>query len=156
GIFASGALTGFAPPSRRERRRRWDSRGNHQLGAPLNAARRKGLLGTPEGLLDIVLEVGVEEWEGAGEPREVPLRDPQHDGILKRYDEPGAERRTDQHALAEMLAEPEYLLEMLACFGIVDSELQRALDHGVEAVDQHAGLEHRVTLAVMNVACARF
>src|SRR5262245_46491551 len=127
-------MTGFAPPSRRERRR-WDSRGNHQLRVPLGAPWRKGLIGTPEGLFDIVLEVGVEEWEGAGEPREVPLRDPQYDGILNG---------------------PEHLLEMLACFGIVDSELQRALDHGVEAVDQHAGLEHRVTLAVMNVACARF
>src|SRR5262249_16462523 len=122
----------------------------------LRAPRRKGLIGPPEGLRDIILEVGVDEWEGAGEPREVLLRDPQHDGILKRYDEAGAERRTDQHALPEMLAGPEHLLAMPARFGIVDSELQRALDHGVEAIDQHAGLEHRVTLAVMNVTRARF
>src|SRR5262249_15776175 len=75
GIFPSGVLNRFAPPSRREGRR-WDSHGNHQLRAPLGAARRKALPGTPKGLLDIVLEVGVEEWERAGEPREIPLRDP--------------------------------------------------------------------------------
>jgi hypothetical protein len=38
---------------------------------------------------------------------------------------------------------------MLARFGIVEGELQRALDHAVEAVDQHAWLERRVALAVM-------
>ena len=37
---------------------------------------REGLLDAAKGLLDIVLEIAVQEREGAGEPGEVLLRDP--------------------------------------------------------------------------------
>src|SRR5262245_43407936 len=104
-------MTSFPPPSHLEGGR-WDSRRNHQLRLPLGAAGGKSL--AAEGRFDIALEVGVEEREGPGKPSEVLLRHPQYDGILKCHHEPGAERGTDQHTLAEMLAGSEHLLEMLA------------------------------------------
>src|SRR5215510_13034006 len=54
-----------------------------------------------------------------------------------------------------MLAGAEHLLEMLARLGIVYGEPEPALGDGIEAVDQHAGLEHLVALAVVKVARCR-
>src|SRR6516165_6733012 len=79
--------------------------------------------------VDIVLEVGVEEREGAGEPHEVALRNPQHNRIFPCHHKPGAERGFEQHALAEMLAWTEGALEMLLGLRIVDGELQLAFDN---------------------------
>ena len=63
--------------------------------------------------------------------------------------------RTRFWASSVVLARAERFLEMLARLRIVDGELQCALDHRVEAVDQHARLEHPVALAVVDVAGGR-
>src|SRR5689334_19300552 len=126
-----------------------------ELGLLVGGARREGLVVAAEGPLDIFLEIAVEDREGAGEPGEILLRDEQHDGILERHHETGPKRGAEQHALTEMVAGPEQLFEVLLGLGVIDGEFEGAFDHGVEAVDDHARLEHTVALAVVDVARPR-
>ncbi len=104
-----------------------NARQSLELVLVVGAARCKRLLGAAESLLDILPEIGIEDREGAGEAGEVLLGDEQHDGILERHDEPGAQRRFEQHPLAEMIAGAEHLLEMLAGLGVVDGEPEASL-----------------------------
>src|SRR5262245_59649372 len=114
---------GLIPPSHRGG---WFPAGTllrgFELVIPLGAAGGEDHVRT-ERPVDIVLEIGLHEREGAGEPYEVLLRDPQHDRIFERHDQPGAERRFEQHPLAEMLPRTEHALEMLSGHWIVDGEL---------------------------------
>src|ERR1700756_3916055 len=123
-----------------------------ELGLVVCRAGGKGLVVAAESALDIFLEIGIEDREGAGEPGERLLRDEQHDRILERHHKRGPERGAKQHALAKMIAWPEHLLEMLARLGVVDDEPERAFHHGTEAVDDHAWLEHPVALAIVDIA----
>src|SRR6516162_9959222 len=126
-----------------------------ELSLMVCRAGRKGLVMAAESALDIFLEVGVEDREGAGEPGEGLLRDEQHDRILECHHKPGPERGPQQHALAKMIAWPKHLLEMLARLGVVDDEPERAFHHGIEAVDDHARLEDPVALAIVDIARRR-
>src|SRR5215813_8849907 len=89
-----------------------------ELVIPLGAAGGEDHVRT-ERPVDIVLEIGLHEREGAGEPYEVLLRDPQHDRIFERHDESRAERRFEQHPFAEMVPWTEHALEMLSGLRIV-------------------------------------
>src|ERR1044072_2962110 len=79
-----------------------------ELVSVIGAAGREGFFGAAEGPLDIVLEIIVEEREGAGEPGEVLLGDEQQHAVLERHDQTGAKRRFEQYPLADMLACAEH------------------------------------------------
>jgi hypothetical protein len=95
--YRSGAPSALAPvPS--------GSGKGFELGFLIDVARREGLVGAAERPLDILLEITVEDGEGAGEPGEVLLRDVEEDAVLERDDKTGSERRADQQAFAEMVS----------------------------------------------------
>ena len=73
----------------------------------IDIARRKGLVRSAKGLLNIVLEIGIERGEGRREAGEILLGDEQQQPVLQCLHQPGAQLRLDQYAFAEMFARAE-------------------------------------------------
>src|SRR5262245_39647188 len=90
--ITSNAIRIFMMPFPRRRRAHLKRLQRLELATSLGAFRCKGLVGGAQSLPDIVLQICVQERSRPRKPREVLLRDPQHDGIFERHHQPSARR----------------------------------------------------------------